>query len=61
MATGDPLGAVLGTVWTLGSLTCIALLSLLVHENSAQHSLSLGPAASHPDLAPPDAAAPQRI
>lgn len=60
MTTGDPLGALLGTVWALGSLTCIALLSLLVHENSSQHSLSIGPAASSPDLATPDAAAAQR-
>lgn len=60
MSTGDPLGAVLGAVWALGSLTCIALLSLLVHDNSAQHALSSGPIASSPDLVSPDAAAAQQ-
>lgn len=60
MASGDPLGAALATVWALGSLTCIALLSLLVHENGAPNSLSLGPAASNADVSPKAAAAPQR-
>jgi hypothetical protein len=58
--TGDPLGAVLGTVWALNSLTCVALLPLLVHENGAQQPLHIGPAASSPDLVSPDTAAAQR-